>query len=87
MRPSRTRIGRRRGQWIYSRAGLPWQDKPKRPDRMDFSETVENDPFVNAGKALSMVSIRARPAGHAGFREVPVLGGLCMTARVCDARR
>eukprot|EP00434_Breviolum_minutum_P032946 symbB.v1.2.029147.t1/scaffold3160.1/size62170/7 len=28
------------------------QDQPKRPDRMDFSETVENDPFVNAGKAM-----------------------------------
>eukprot|EP00435_Cladocopium_sp_Y103_P011019 s2896_g2.t2 len=28
------------------------QDQPKRPDRMDFSETMDNDPFVNAGKAM-----------------------------------
>lgn len=33
------------------------QDQPKRPDRMDFSETVENDPFVNAGKERGGVGL------------------------------
>ncbi|CAJ1419033.1 unnamed protein product [Effrenium voratum] len=28
------------------------QEPPKRPDRMDFTETVESDPLINAGKAV-----------------------------------
>ena len=53
------------------------QDQPKRPDRMDFSETMDNDPFVNAGKEgetfgvkQSPMVIAAIPKGNAWLRKV-----------------
>eukprot|EP00930_Biecheleria_cincta_P082288 TRINITY_DN72049_c0_g1_i1.p1 TRINITY_DN72049_c0_g1~~TRINITY_DN72049_c0_g1_i1.p1 ORF type:complete len:1446 (+),score=260.86 TRINITY_DN72049_c0_g1_i1:300-4340(+) len=33
-------------------ADSPPDDKPKRPDRMDYGETLESDPLLNAGKAV-----------------------------------
>lgn len=33
-------------------ADSPPDDKPKRPDRMDYGETIESDPLLNAGKAV-----------------------------------
>ena len=37
------------------------QDQPKRPDRMDFSETMENAPFVNAGKDGETFGVKQSP--------------------------